>query len=395
MDKPHQGPQPIYLDNAATTRPLPEVILTMGQVLYDTFANPSSTHTAGRDAKVVVETSRREIAALLGARGSQVFFTSGGTESDNTVLRGAVHKGIRRIVSCRAEHHAITRTLEVIEQENGADTPHPVRVEYVGLEEDGRLRMDELERILSCGEDTPTLVSLMHANNETGNLYDLCAIGELCHRYGALYHTDAVQTVGRVALDLGKLPVDFLSASAHKFHGPKGVGLLYIRQEGSLPAWILGGGQERGMRSGTENVAGIAGMCCALRIATERMQQDAAEVSRLRDRLVRGLETMPGVRFNGLCLQGGSEVLPGVVNITLPVKKDASIVLLSLDMAGVQVSAGSACMAGALEPSAVLGQLYGPQDPMTGCPSLRVSIGRFNTSQEIDAAVEAIRKVLS
>ena len=187
MDKPHQGPQPIYLDNAATTRPLPEVILTMGQVLYDTFANPSSTHTAGRDAKVVVETSRREIAALLGARGSQVFFTSGGTESDNTVLRGAVHKGIRRIVSCRAEHHAITRTLEVIEQENGADTPHPVRVEYVGLEEDGRLRMDELERILSCGEDTPTLVSLMHANNETGNLYDLCAIGELCHRYGALY----------------------------------------------------------------------------------------------------------------------------------------------------------------------------------------------------------------
>lgn len=149
------------------------------------------------------------------------------------------------------------------------------------------------------------------------------------------------------------------------------------------------------MRSGTENVAGIAGMCCALRIATERMQQDAAEVSRLRDRLVRGLETMPGVRFNGLCLQGGSEVLPGVVNITLPVKKDASIVLLSLDMAGVQVSAGSACMAGALEPSAVLGQLYGPQDPMTGCPSLRVSIGRFNTSQEIDAAVEAIRKVLS
>lgn len=395
MEKHASDRENVYLDNAATTRPLPEVILTMGQVSYDTFANPSSTHSAGRDAKVVVENARREVARCLGVRSSRLFFTSGGTESDNTVLRGAREGGIRRIVSCRAEHHAITETLRVLERENRFFLPeHRIAVEYVGLDQEGRLRMEELERILSREPRTPTLVSLMHANNETGNLHDIRAIGRLCHDHGALYHTDAVQTVGRVPMDLSDLPVDFLSASAHKFHGPKGVGLLYVREEGSLMPLVCGGGQERGMRSGTENVAGIAGLACALRIACERMEEDAAHIRRLRERLLQGLSGLPGLRFNGP-YRSGAPCLSGIVNLTLAVRKDPSIVLLLLDMAGVEVSAGSACMAGAVEPSAVLAEMYGgDRDPMAGYPSVRISMGRFNTPQDIDIFVSALKKVL-
>ncbi len=392
MEKePHR--RHIYLDNAATTRPLPEVILTMGQVLYDTFANPSSAHHDGHQAKAAAEQGRREIAQALGAHHSQIIFTSGGTESDNTVLQGARAAGIRRILSCRAEHHAVTSTLQAIEQGNARFTPdNRVEIMYVGLDREGRLSMPELESLLAAS-DKPTLVSLMHANNETGNLCDIHAVGELCHRYGALYHTDAVQTVGRVPIDLAALPVDFLSASAHKFHGPKGVGFLYIKQAGSLPAFLHGGQQERGMRSGTENVAGIAGMACALRICAERAEEDAVYVRGLKERLVLGLEkAVPGIRFNGLCREKEG-CLPGIVNVTLPVRKDPSIVLLALDMEGVEVSAGSACMAGAPEPSAVLEEMYKDSDDMPGCPSVRISIGRFNTPEEIDAAVGVIRKI--
>lgn len=392
MEKePHR--RHIYLDNAATTRPLPEVILTMGQVMYDTFANPSSAHHDGHEAKAMVERARREIAQTLGAHHSQIIFTSGGTESDNTVLQGVRAAGIRRILSCRAEHHAVTSTLQAIEQDNARFTPdNRVEIAYVGLDREGRLSLPELESLL-VASDAPTLVSLMHANNETGNLYDIRAIGELCHRYSALYHTDAVQTAGRVPIDLSTLPVDFLSASAHKFHGPKGVGFLYIKQTGSLPAFLHGGQQERGMRSGTENVAGIAGMACALRICAERAEEDATYVLGLKERLVRGLEAaVPDIRFNGLCREKEG-CLPGIVNVTLPVRKDPSIVLLALDMEGVEVSAGSACMAGAPEPSAVLGEMYKDGDDMIGCPSVRISIGRFNTPEEIDAAVDALRKI--
>lgn len=391
MEKePHR--RHIYLDNAATTRPLPEVILTMGQVMYDTFANPSSAHSDGHEAKAMVEQARREIAQILGAHHWQVIFTSGGTESDNTVLQGMRTAGIRRIVSCRAEHHAVTSTLKAIEQANGRFAPeYRIETAYVGLDRTGRLSLAELENLLSAS-DKPALVSLMHANNETGNLHDIRAIGELCHRYGALYHTDAVQTVGRVPIDLSALPVDFLSASAHKFHGPKGIGFLYIKQTGSLPAFLHGGQQERGMRSGTENAPGIAGMACALRIAAERLAEDASYIADLKNRLTDGLETIPGIRFNG-SYDGKGESLPGIVNVTLPVHKDPSIVLLALDMAGIEVSAGSACMAGAPEPSAVLGEMYKGSDEMAGCPSLRISIGRFNTPEDIDAAVDAIRKI--
>ena len=383
----------IYLDNAATTRPLPEVILTMGQVMYDVFGNPSSGHADGRDAKATVEQARREIASLIGAKHSQLFFTSGGTESDSTVLQGARAFGIRRIVSSRAEHHAVTSVLRAIEKENDRFSPEDqVEVVYIGLDEKGRLSAEGLDHILGSS-DRKTLVSLMHANNETGNMYDIAAIGQVCRTHGALFHTDAVQTVGHLPLDLSGLEVDFLSASAHKFHGPKGVGFLYVREPGVFPAWLLGGGQERGMRSGTENVAGIAGMACALRLAAESMEADAAYVRHLKNRLTVGLSAIDGIRFNGLCREDG-RCLPGIVNVTLPVRKDISIVLLALDMKGVEVSAGSACMAGAPEPSAVLGEMYKYGDGMPGCPSVRLSLCRFNTPDEVDAAVLALKSIL-
>ncbi|MDD4820406.1 MAG: cysteine desulfurase family protein [Flavobacteriales bacterium] len=382
----------IYLDNSATTAPYTEVILCMGELMCDTYGNPSSSHSAGRAAKVKVEESRRSISEILRCTPSEVFFTSGGTESDNTVLRSAVEMGVRHIISSPTEHHAITATLKAIEASNAVKLPqNRVRVDYVKINQYGDVDMDDLEHLL-CQSSEKTLVSLMHGNNEIGNIYDINAIGSLCHSHGALYHSDAVQTMGHFSFDLKNMDVDFLSASAHKFHGPKGIGLLYCKAGTNLPSFILGGMQERGMRSGTENVPAISGMALAMQINQKHQDEDLVKILSLKKSLIDSLREIKGIRFNGRCTQEDS--MPTLVSVTLPIKKDSGMTLLALDMAGVCVSAGSACMAGAWQPSGVITALYGENDPMSDCPTIRFSMCKYNTEEEIDTAVQAVKNIL-
>ncbi|MBQ1276501.1 MAG: cysteine desulfurase [Flavobacteriales bacterium] len=376
-------PPIIYLDHSATTEPYPEVILRMGQVLCDSYGNPSSTHSAGRDARIIVEESRREIAQMIGAMPSEVFFTSGGTESDNTVLVGASMAGVRRIITSPIEHHAITSTASHLSSMG-------ISIEYVRIKENGDIDLEHLCSILEMPSEGKTLVSLMHVQNEIGNIYDINAIGNLCHAHNAWFHTDAVQGMCHMDYDLKNSPVDFLSASAHKFYGPKGIGFLYVKSGIVLPSLLHGGEQERGMRSGTENVPAIAAMALALKMNREEREKDRTHILELKKYLISRLEEIEGIRFNGRCTDNGRSI-PSIVSITLPIKKDPSMVLLSLDMKGVCVSAGSACMAGAVRESFVIGTLYGDNNTMKGMPTLRISMGKWNVKEEIDIAVEAIR----
>lgn len=383
--KKHTAPI-IYLDHSATTEPYPEVILRVGQIMCDTYGNPSSTHSAGRDARIIVEESRRGIAQMIGAMPSEVFFTSGGTESDNTVLMGASMAGVRRIITSPIEHHAITATASQLSSTG-------INVEYVHIKENGDIDLEHLCSILEMPSEGKTLVSLMHAQNEIGNIYDIHAIGTLCHAHNAWFHTDAVQGMCHMDYDLKNSPVDFLSASAHKFHGPKGIGFLYVKSGIVLPSLLHGGEQERGMRSGTENTPAIAGMALALKMNKEEREKDHTHILEFKKYLISRLEEIPGIRFNGRC-KDLDKSLPSLVSVTLPIKKDPSMALLSLDMKGVCVSAGSACMAGAVRESFVISTLYGESNTMTGCPTLRISMGKWNVKEELDIAVDAIKSLL-
>lgn len=393
MMKTHTPPI-IYLDHSATTEPYPEVILRMGQVLCDNYGNPSSSHTAGRAARIIVEESRREIASMIGASASEVFFTSGGTESDNTAILCAVKAGVRHIITSPIEHHAITETVSSIIKENPARTPeNQITADYVHIKENGDIDLEHLSSLLEKYPEEKALVSLMHVQNEIGNIYDIRAIGNLCHAHKAWFHTDAVQGVGHIDYDLKNMPVDFLSASAHKLHGPKGIGILYIKKGIVLPSFIHGGEQERGMRSGTENTPAIAGMALAMKMNTEERKKDHTHILSLKNYLISRLKEIPYVRFNGKCTDEKNSI-PSLVSVTLPIKKDTGMVLLSLDMKGVCVSAGSACMAGAVRPSGVINTIYKDNDPMEGCPTLRISMGKWNVKEEIDIAVDAIKSLL-
>lgn len=379
-------PAIIYLDHSATTEPYPEVILRMGQVLCDSYGNPSSTHSAGRDARIIVEESRREIAGIIGASPSEVFFTSGGTESDNTVLIGATMAGVRRIITSPIEHHAITATASHLSSMG-------VSINYVHIKENGDIDLEHLSHLLEQPSEGITLVSLMHVQNEIGNIYDINAIGNLCHAHNAWFHTDAVQGICHLNYNLKNMPVDFLSASSHKFHGPKGIGFLYVKSGIVLPSLLHGGEQERGMRSGTENVPAIAAMSLALKMNNEERTEDHTHILELKNHLISRLKEIEGVRFNGHCTDEKHSI-PSLVSVTLPIKKDPSMVLLQLDMKGICVSAGSACMAGAVKDSFVISTLYGDNNPMKGMPTLRISIGKWNVKEEIDIAVDAIKALL-
>ncbi len=367
----------IYLDHAASTPLDTEVWEAMIPLLRDHFGNPSSTHAHGRQLKNAVEEARRTIALQLGAAPGEIIFTSGGTEADNLAIRGAVEGlGIQTVISSPIEHHAVTHCIERLEAEG------KIRAIWMKPRSDGSIDLQELEELLQLYPRS--LVSIMHANNELGTLQDLHAIGTRCRAVGAYFHSDTVQTICNLRFDLSRMPVDMITASAHKFNGPKGVGFLYARKGIQLPSLICGGSQERGHRAGTENVASIVGMAKALKMGYDRLDAKHEHLLDLKRHMQAALlEKVPGVAFNGPANE--EEVLPTVLNVTFPPSVEDGMVLFQLDLEGVSVSGGSACQSGAQSGSHVLRGI-GKSGSEIG-RSVRFSFGWQNTKAEIDVVV--------
>lgn len=369
----------VYLDNAATTPIAPEVVDTMVPLLRDEFGNPSSTHQFGRKAKSIIEGARRSIAKGLNCKSSEICFTSGGTEADNMAIKGSIrYLGVKRIITSPIEHHAVTRTVEECDT-NKQD----VKVEFVKLDEHGRPDLEDLDRMLE-ESDEKTLVSLMHANNEIGTITPIHKVGRICRKHQVLFHSDTVQTMGHLPIDLSKMEVDFITGAAHKFHGPKGVGFLYINKDVSFGSLIQGGGQERALRAGTENIYGIAGMAKALELALDKMEEDSQRITGIREYMKEKLqEAFPDVRFNGCPV----ESLYTVLNVSFPEHENGGMLLFLLDIDGIAASGGSACSSGSNVGSHVLNAI-GAGDNR---PSVRFSFGRFNTKEEVDYVVDKLK----
>lgn len=371
----------VYLDNAATTPIAKEVVEAMIPVLENGFGNPSSTHFYGRQTKALIETSRRTVAKLLNCQASEIIFTSGGTEADNMALFSSVQlMGVKHIITTTIEHHAVGHTAEAIEKVGLA------KVSYVKIDEKGHVDLADLERLLQTGEKT--LVSLMHANNEIATLIPIKKISEICRKYNALFHSDTVQTMGHYAFDLADLDIDFITCAAHKFHGPKGIGFLYVNKNVKVEALIHGGAQERGFRGGTENVYGIVGLAKAMELAYEDVEAHQSHVQQLKSYMIEQLKaSFDTISFHGETDPARS--LYTVLNVCFPKTDKAGMLLFTLDLKGVAVSGGSACSSGAAKGSHVL---EGINADMTR-PNTRFSFSRYTTKEEIDYALEQIRIV--
>lgn len=371
----------VYLDNAATTPIAPEVIDAMIPVLKDGFGNPSSTHFYGRQTKALIETSRRTVAKILNCQPSEIIFTSGGTEADNMALYSSVHQmGVKQIITSSIEHHAVGHTAEAIEKAGLA------KVSLVKIDEKGNVDLLDLERLLQSGEKT--LVSLMHANNEISTLLPLKQVSELCKRYGAYFHSDTVQTMGHYDFDLKELGIDFITCAAHKFHGPKGIGFLYINKSIKCEVLIHGGSQERGLRGGTENVHGIVGLAKAVELAYEDVKGHQEHVQSLKSYMIDELKKLfSDVYFHGET--NPEKSLYTVLNVSFPRTDKSGILLFTLDLKGVAVSGGSACTSGATKGSHVLEGIKAD----TSRPNVRFSFSRYTTKEEIDFALTQIKSV--
>lgn len=375
--------QNIYFDSAATTQMRDEVIEVIGQNMKECYGNPSSTHAFGRKAKSKIEACRKDIAKQLKVSPGEIIFTSGGTEADNMVLKCAVNDiGIKRIITSKIEHHAVLHTIKLLEKQAN------IIVEYVNLDEYGQIKIEHLESLLSKSYDK-TLVSLMHINNEIGNKLDLKKVSQLCHQYCALLHSDTVQSVGHFNIDLDFLDLDFLAVSAHKFHGPKGVGFAYINKKHKMAGLIQGGEQERGHRAGTENVAGIVGLHEAFKLAYNNLENESAYIQELKQYFIKKLEeNIEGITFNGMCKDFEKSTYT-VINVSLPISETkAGLLLFQLDLKGIACSQGSACQSGSQQGSFVLNEIYGKDKAKT--PSLRFSLSHFNTKDEIDYTVNVL-----
>ncbi|MBI5915757.1 MAG: cysteine desulfurase [Bacteroidetes bacterium] len=372
----------IYLDNAATTPLREEVIETMTSVMRQQYGNPSSIHADGRAMRAIVEEARKKTARLIGASIGEIFFTSGGTESNNMAIKCAVRDlGVQRIISSPLEHHCVLHSLEAVEHQG-------VVIELLRVDERGRIDYEQLEELLQNGLGTKTLVSLMYANNEFGTLNDLERISKLCENYGALFHSDTVQTMGHFPINVSKLKIHFLSCGAHKFHGPKGAGFIYINNEAQLKPFIDGGGQERNMRGGTENVYGIAGLARALELAYGQMEEYRQHIEDLRSYFMEQLlENVEDIRFNG---DYDGHYLYTVLSVSFPASPKSELLLLHLDIAGISASGGSACSSGAEAGSHVLKAINA--DPAR--KSIRFSFSHLNTKDEIDVVVEKLKAVV-
>ena len=371
----------VYLDNAATTPIAPEVVEAMIPVLRDGFGNPSSTHFYGRQTKALIETSRRTIAKIINCKPSEIIFTSGGTEADNMALYSSVHQmGVKHIITSSIEHHAVGHTAEAIAHEEG------VKLSYVKTNEKGVVDLVDLERLLQS--DLKTLVSLMHANNEIATLLPLKMVSELCRKHGAYFHSDTVQTMGHYTFDLQDIDIDFITCAAHKFHGPKGIGFLYVNKNMKVEALIHGGSQERGLRGGTENVHGIVGLAKAMELAYEDVEEHQNHVQGLKTYLINQLlETFDEIGFHGET--DPEKSLYTVLNVCFPYTEKAGMLLFTLDLKGVAVSGGSACTSGATKGSHVLEGINADMSR----PNVRFSFSRYTTKNEIDFALDQVKIV--
>lgn len=374
---------PIYLDNAATT-PVDPLVWRDMQPLFDQFtANPSSIHSHGRQAKVIVEKARKTVASLLNASPAEIFFTSGGTEADNTVIQSAVlYGGIKTIITSPLEHHAVLHTAEAWGKLGLAE------VKLVNINSDGDIDLAHLERLLA--ESPSALVSLMHGNNEIGNLLDLNAVGALCQQYGALFHSDTVQTMGHFPHDVQALPVDFLVGAAHKFHGPKGIGFLYAKAGSKFHPLMHGGAQERNQRGGTENVYGMVGLAKALSLAYEHMDEHMNHIKSVKSYFIEGLKSrFPGIQFNGRSGEVDNSLYT-VLNVRFPNVADGDMLLFQLDIEKISASGGSACSSGTSVGSHVLSAL----NPTATGAAVRFSFSKNNTKEEIDRVLEVLERLV-
>lgn len=377
----------VYFDNAATTPVLLEVITRMSEVLSEQFGNPSSTHAFGRSAKSVIELCRKNIAKRLNAHPSEIIFTSGGTEADNLILRGCVRDlGVRVIITSPIEHHAVLHTVEALAKE------YTIEIRYVKLSETGAVDLQDLRNLLLEYPEGKVLVSLMHVNNEVGNILSIKRVGRICKQYGAYFHSDTVQTIGHYPLDLEEIQVDFITASAHKFHGPKGVGFVYIRRGNALHSSLYGGEQEKGLRAGTESVHDIAGMEVAFNQAYEKLNERTAYLQDLKVYFIAQIKVhFPEAIFNGRCtdMQRSSYC---IINVGFPSLKGKNDTLLFLlDMKGVACSKGSACQSGSVQTSHVLKAIL-PEEQLK-YPSLRFSFSTFNTHEEVDFTIKMLKEI--
>lgn len=374
-------PATVYLDNAATTRLDPEVLEAMLPLMTDHFGNPSSIHSHGRTVRTAIEKARKTVASLLHTSPAEIFFTSGGTEADNTAIRSSIETyALTHAITSPLEHHAVLHTLQHLAEQG------IIQLSMVAIDAQGHIDLNHLETLLQT--HPRSLVSLMHGNNEIANLLDLHKVGELCRAYEAIFHSDTVQTMGHFRHDLQQLPVDFIVGAGHKFHGPKGVGFLYVNADRvKIHPFIYGGAQERNMRGGTENVYGIVGLAKALEIAYRDMDAHRQHITALKQQMIDQLrEKMPDVQFNG---DSGdvANSLYTVLNVSLPASDISDMLLFSLDIARISASGGSACSSGSNVGSHVLGALPN-LDAERGY--VRFSFGKYNTPDEIDYAVNTL-----
>ncbi|MEO9891239.1 cysteine desulfurase family protein [Aurantibacter sp.] len=377
----------VYLDNAATTCVRKEVIDKMQKALAECYGNPSSTHSFGRTAKTAIETARKTIAKYLNAHPSEIIFTSGGTEADNMILRCAVRDlDVETIITTKIEHHAVLHTVEDLEKEG------KIKVHYVNLDEFGNPVIEHL-KVLLQQDDSKKLVSLMHINNEIGNKIDIDAVCGICKENEALIHSDTVQSIGHYIWDVKKTPIDFMTAAAHKFHGPKGIGFAYLRRNSGLKPMISGGSQERGFRAGTESYHNIIGLEEAFVQSYDNLAVERAKVLALKEYFIERLkQEIPGVKFNGYSADNHNSTYT-LVNVNLPVSPEKALMLLfNLDVKGIACSKGSACQSGSNLGSHVLNQVLTDDDLQK--PSLRFSFSIYNTIEELDYTVSVIKEFI-
>lgn len=371
----------VYLDNAATTRLDEKVFEAMVPYMKDEYGNPSSIHAFGRKTRSAIEGARKTVAKLLNVTPAEIFFTSGGTEADNMAINQTISTlGIKHAITSKIEHHAVEHTLQVLEKEG------KIKLSWVNIDSKGNVDLNHLEELLKNNERS--LVSLMHANNEIGTLLPLEKVGEICEKYNAIFHSDTVQTMGHFPMDLQKMKVHFVTCAAHKFHGPKGVGFLYVNHNVKIQPMIHGGAQERNMRGGTENTQGIIGLAKALEICYAEMEEHIKYIKGLKNYMKEQLEkNVPGITFNG---ETGDNSLYTVLNCCFPAHPDAEMLLFNLDIAGIMASGGSACSSGSNQGSHVLRGIGADMNRA----SVRFSFCKYTTKEEIDYTIEKIKGML-